>query len=90
MTDTTPPPAPRWLAFAPALALLLTIVGALLAGGGALSTQADHGRRIEAIEKREVDERERREERISDIRERTIRIEARLDALVPADRKDGR
>lgn len=87
MTDTTPSPAPRWLAFAPALALVLTITAALLTGGGYISTQADHGRRIEAIEKREVDERERREERITDIRERTIRIEARLDALVPEDRK---
>ncbi|KQN77885.1 hypothetical protein [Sphingomonas sp. Leaf62] len=90
MTDTTPPPAPRWLAFAPAIALVLTLCGALLTGGEYISTQARHTREIEELRKHDTEDRERREERITDIRERTIRIEARLDALVPDDRKPGR
>ncbi|WP_294327027.1 hypothetical protein [uncultured Sphingomonas sp.] len=90
MTEATSSPAPRWLAWMPALALLVTIIGANLAFGGYLSTQVDQGRRIEAMEKREIEERDRRSEQMTDIRERTIRIEARLDALVPANRGDGR
>lgn len=81
-TDTLPAAPPRWLAWMPALALVLTIGGIISAGGGYMSTQADQGRRIEALE--------RREERITDIRERTIRIEARLDVLVPDDRRPSR
>lgn len=82
MSEQTQPAPPRWLAWMPAFALMGTVIAALLTGGGYISTQAEQGRRIEALE--------RREERITDIRERTIRIEARLDALVPADRKDDR
>lgn len=92
MSDTGngAPAAPRWLAWMPALALMLTIGGVVSAGGGYISRQDDHGRRIEALERREGEDREKRSEQIVDIRERTIRIEARLDALVPADRKGDR
>lgn len=89
MSDAHAPPAtaPKWLAWMPAAAMALTIGGIVSAGGGYLSTQAEHGRKIEALERRESDDREKRIEQITDIRERTIRIEARLDALVPEDRK---
>ena len=90
MTDTTPPAAPKWLAWMPALALALTIAGIVSTSGGYLSTQAEHGRKIEALERREADDREKRVEQITDIRERSIRIEARLDALVPEDRRHPR
>lgn len=86
-TEVPAPAAPKWLAWMPALALVVTLIGAILTGGGALSTQSDHGRRIEALERRESEDREKRVEQITDIRERTIRIEARLDALVPEDRR---
>lgn len=86
-TDTPAPAAPRWLAWMPAAAMALTIGGIISAGGGYLSTQAEHGRKIEALERRESEDREKRVEQITDIRERTIRIEARLDALVPEDRR---
>lgn len=78
---------PKWLVWMPALALMVTLIGAMLTGGGYISKQDDHGRRIEALERRESEDREKRSEQIVDIRERTIRIEARLDALVPLDRR---
>lgn len=82
MTEASASSPPKWLAWMPAIALAVTLIGAVLTGGGYISTQAEQGRRIDALE--------RREERITDIRERTIRIEARLDVLVPAERKGDR
>lgn len=92
MSDTGPgaPAAPRWLAWMPAVALLLTIGGVISTSGGYISKQEDHTRRIEELERREASDREKRSEQIVDIRERTIRIEARLDALVPEDRRASR
>lgn len=87
MTESPSASSPKWLVWMPALALLVTLIGAMLTGGGYISKQEDHGRRIEALERREIEDREKRSEQIVDIRERTIRIEARLDALVPLDRR---
>ncbi len=89
-TEAPAPAAPKWLVWMPALALLVTLIGAVLTGGGYISKQDDHDRRIEALERRESEDREKRSEQIVDIRERTIRIEARLDALVPDERRAAR
>lgn len=82
MTEATSPPAPRWLAWMPALSLVAILASALLTGGGYISKQDEQGRRIETLE--------RRVEKIDEIDKRTIRIEARLEVLTPPDGKDGR
>lgn len=97
MTESASDSPPRWLAWIPAIALAVMLVGAALTGGGYISTQAEQGRKIEALERRET-ERQRREaedrekqfEQMADIRESVIVIKARLDALVPENRREAR
>ncbi len=81
MTDTAPAPsAPKWLAWMPAFSLVAILASALLTGGGYISKQDEQSRRIETLE--------RKVEKIDEIDKRTIRIEARLEVLTPAEGKD--
>lgn len=75
MTDTTPSPAPRWLAFAPAGALACTIAGVLLASGSYIQRLDEQVRRITVLEESI--------KQLQEIDKRTTRIEAKLDVLVP-------
>lgn len=82
MTDTAPPPAPRWLAWMPAASVGALLAGALLTGGGYISELGQHDRRISALEEIVKQQQE--------IDRRTTRIEAKLDVLVPHDAGAGR
>lgn len=75
MTDTTPPPAPRWLAWMPAASVGALIAGGLLTGGGYISQLQEQDRRTGALERLV-------EQQAKDIREgdkRLTRVEARQD-----------
>ncbi len=82
MTDTTPPPAPRWLAWMPAASVGALIAGALLTGGGYISKLDEQGRRIAVLEEQAKQQQE--------IDKRTTRIEAKLDVLVPQQDREAR
>ncbi len=77
MTDMTPPPAPRWLAWAPAVSLALTIAFVLSAGGGYIEKLEGLVRRTTVLEESI--------KQLQEIDKRTTRIEAKLDVLVPHD-----
>jgi hypothetical protein len=84
MKDTSPmpsatKPAPTWLAWLPVITTLALIAGFLWAGGGKMNELADHERRITGLEvKRDSDA-----DKLDKINERTARIEAKLEVLVP-------
>ncbi len=75
MTDTTPSPAPRWLAWMPAASVGALIAGGLLTGGGYISQLQEQGRRTATLERLV-------EQQATDMREadkRLARVEARQD-----------
>lgn len=75
MTDTTPLPAPRWLAWMPAASVGALIAGGLLTGGGYISQLQEQGRRTATLERLV-------EQQATDMREadkRLARVEARQD-----------
>ena len=72
--------APPWLAWLPVITTLFLIGGFLLSTGGKLNELADHERRLAALEtKRDADA-----DKLDKINERTARIEAKLEILVPS------
>lgn len=74
-----PKHAPPWLAWLPVATTLFLIGGFLLSTGGKLNQLADHERRLTALEtRRDVDA-----DKLDKINERTARIEAKLEVLVP-------
>lgn len=75
MTDTTPAPAPRWLAWMPAASVGALIAGGLLTGGGYISQLQEQGRRTEVLER--LVEQQARD--LRDARERVTRVEAWRD-----------
>jgi len=76
---TTSKSAPAWLAWLPVITTLFLIAGFLWAGGGKMSQLAEHERRITALETR----RDSDADKLDKINERTARIEAKLEVLVP-------
>jgi hypothetical protein len=72
-------PAPPWLAWLPVLTTIFLIGGFLLSTGGKLNELADHERRLTALETR----RDADADKLDKINERTARIEAKLEVLVP-------
>jgi hypothetical protein len=75
MTDSTPAPAPRWLAWMPAASVGALIAGGLLTGGGYISQLQEQGRRTEVLER--LVEQQARD--LRDARERVTRVEAWRD-----------
>jgi len=77
---TTPAKVPpTWLAWLPVITTVFLIAGFLWAGGGKMTELAEHERRLTALETR----RESDAEKLDKINERTARIEAKLEVLVP-------
>jgi len=72
--------APAWLAWLPVITTLFLIAGFLWAGGGKMTELAEHERRLTALETR----RESDADKLDKINERTARIEAKLEILVPS------
>jgi len=71
--------APPWIAWLPVVATVFLIGGFLMSTGGKLNELADHERRLTALEtKRDADA-----DKLDKINERTARIEAKLEVLVP-------
>ena len=78
--STPPKTAPAWLAWLPVISTIALIAGFLWAGGGKAQVLADHERRIVSLEaKRDTDA-----DKLDKINERTARIEAKLEVLVPS------
>jgi len=78
MTTTAKAP-PTWLAWLPVITTLFLIAGFLWAGGGKMNELADHDRRLTSLETR----RDTDADKLDKINERTARIEAKLEVLVP-------
>lgn len=77
--SVAPKHAPPWLAWLPAITTVFLIGGFLLSTGGKFNQLADHERRLTALEtRRDVDA-----DKLDKINERTARIEAKLEVLVP-------
>ena len=70
---------PIWLAWLPVLTTIFLIGGFLLSTGGKINELADHERRLTALEAR----RDADADKLDKINERTARIEAKLEVLVP-------
>ncbi|HWU72923.1 MAG TPA: hypothetical protein VN137_05525 [Sphingomonas sp.] len=71
--------APTWLAWLPVVTTLALIAGFLLSTGGKINELADHERRLAALETR----RDFDADKLDKINERTARIEAKLEVLLP-------
>jgi len=71
--------APIWLAWLPVATTLALIAGFLLSTGGKINELADHERRLSALETR----RESDADKLDKINERTARIEAKLEVILP-------
>jgi hypothetical protein len=71
--------APIWLAWLPVVTTLALITGFLLSTGGKINELADHERRLSALETR----RESDADKLDKINERTARIEAKLEVILP-------
>lgn len=78
--STQPRHAPTWFAWIPVVTTLFLIAGFLLSTGGRLNQLADHERRLAALENR----RDSDADKLDKINERTARIEAKLEVLVPS------
>lgn len=76
------PKPPPWLAWLPVVTTLFLIGGFLLSTGGKINELADHERRLTALEER----RDADADKLDKINERTARIEAKLEVLVPTGR----
>ena len=73
------PRQPPWLAWLPVMTTICLICGFLLSPGGKINELADHERRLTALEaRRDVDA-----DKLDKINERTARMEAKLEVLVP-------
>jgi hypothetical protein len=74
-------PAPTWLAWLPVITTIALIAGFLVTTGGKMDELANHERRLTALEtKRDSDA-----DKLDRINERTARIEAKLEVLVPSN-----
>lgn len=79
---TTPRKTPPiWLAWLPVVTTVFLIAGFLWAGGAKTQVLADHERRITSLETR----RDSDADKLDKINERTARIEAKLEVLVPTN-----
>jgi hypothetical protein len=78
--STPPKSAPTWLAWLPVVTTLALIAGFLLSTGGKINELADHERRLAALEAR----RDSDADKLDKINERTARIEAKLEVLLPS------
>ena len=77
---TTAKAPPTWLAWLPVIATIVLIAGILWAGGGRMNELDQHESRITKLEvKRDTDA-----DKLDRINERTARIEAKLEVLVPS------
>jgi hypothetical protein len=74
-------PAPTWLAWLPVITTIALIAGFLWTGGGKMYELADHERRLILLETR----RDSDADKLDKINERTARIEAKLEVLVPSN-----
>jgi hypothetical protein len=72
---------PTWLAWLPVITTVFLIAGFLWAGGGKMNELAEHERRLAALETR----RDTDADKLDKINERTARIEAKLEVLVPSN-----
>ena len=79
---TTPAKAPpTWLAWLPVIATIVLIAGVLWAGGGRMNELDQHESRITKLEaKRDTDA-----DKLDRINERTARIDAKLEILLPSN-----
>lgn len=71
--------APTWLAWLPVITTVTLIAGFLLSTGGKINELADHERRLAALEVR----RDSDADKLDKINERTARIEAKVEVLLP-------
>lgn len=78
---TTPKSAPTWLAWLPVITTLALIGGFLVSTGGKMDELSNHERRLTALELR----RDTDADKLDKINERTARIEAKLEVLVPTN-----
>jgi hypothetical protein len=78
---TTPAKAPpTWLAWLPVITTVFLIAGFLLSTGGKINELTDHERRLSALETR----RDFDADKLDKINERTARIEAKLEVILPS------
>jgi hypothetical protein len=78
---TTPAKAPpTWLAWLPVITTVFLIAGFLLSTGGKINELTDHERRLTALETR----RDTDADKLDKINERTARIEAKLEVILPS------
>ena len=71
--------APAWLAWLPVITTIALVATFLWAGGSRMNELEQHERRITALETR----RDTDADKLDRINERTARIEAKLEVLVP-------
>lgn len=79
--STSPKSPPTWLAWLPVIATLFLIGGFLLSTGGTLQKIDDHETRITKLEAKSDSDADK----LDKINERTARIEAKLEVLVPTN-----
>jgi hypothetical protein len=82
--STPSKPAPTWLAWLPFLTTLGLIAGFIFSTGSKMQELADHESRIAKLETR----RDSDADKLDKINERTARIEAKLEVLVPSNVKE--
>jgi hypothetical protein len=95
-----PPPAGSapsaralWKDWWPAMSVAAVLFGAVLTGGGYIATVKDDHARLDALEAREAQhDRDRMTDHdaLSTIDVRTARIEAKIEVLLPVDRREAR
>jgi hypothetical protein len=69
------PRAPTWKDWWAPAAIVITLIGAMMTGGGYLNELQQHERRITALEESN--------KQLNMINERTARIEAKLEMIAP-------
>lgn len=72
--------APIWLAWLPVITTVFLIAGFLLSAGGKINELTDQERRLTALETR----RDFDADKLDKINERTARIEAKLEVILPS------
>jgi len=79
---TTPAAGRAWKEWLPVVSFAVMLIGAILAGGGYIAQLQDNTRRIAALESKT----DSRDDKLNTISDRTARIEAKLEVLVPTQR----
>jgi len=77
------PSRPAWKDWVPVISIVLGLVGSIIVAGGYINQVKENTRRIEVLERAN----ESRDVKLDDIRERTTRIEAKIEVLLPAEQR---